>query len=391
MNEDDANESVDDVIRIRRANDTANQIVSCHLHEGLATPTGQMFALLSNKASNLSESRKFEIFSLLENNMRAHYEKAWGWDKEGKWKEMFAINSHYLLVLDNSLDGGDLVGFVHYQFTWDDEDEPEFPVLFCFELQLDIKYQKLGIGRELMSMLTTIASHWHMNKTMLTCFKSNIEAMQFYRKIGFNIDKNSPSKYEASQLPLYDVCMSIDFSSVPEASQLPLYDRIVNCLYMPQPPRPHYASIGLIISVPAASQRILLYSQLLKMGYLSDFHPSMLVCFFPRCVFFRIPPGISRISPFIDPSALFSVIIVSSLVPLLTYIVFIALMSLRNFTMTLQLYAGYNRKIILVTLLLRQQIKRQRFPRANSGLFPQEFLINSGHLINPTHFFLIRS
>lgn len=28
---------------------------------------------------------------------------------------------------------------------------------------------------------------------MLTCFKDNIGALEFYRKIGFEIDENSPS------------------------------------------------------------------------------------------------------------------------------------------------------------------------------------------------------
>ncbi len=30
---------------------------------------------------------------------------------------------------------------------------------------------------------------------MLTCFKSNIDALGFYKKIGFDIDETSPSKF----------------------------------------------------------------------------------------------------------------------------------------------------------------------------------------------------
>ena len=46
-----------------------------------------------------------------------------------------------------------------------------------------------------MDMLTKISEHWSMWKVLLTCFKNNIPAMEFYHKIGFGIDANSPSSF----------------------------------------------------------------------------------------------------------------------------------------------------------------------------------------------------
>lgn len=55
---------------------------------------------------------------------------------------------------------------MYCQFSWDDEDEPEYCVAFCYELQVDVKYRKLGLGRELMNVLQRISSHWKMKKTV---------------------------------------------------------------------------------------------------------------------------------------------------------------------------------------------------------------------------------
>mmetsp|Transcript_114 Transcript_114/g.105 ORF Transcript_114/g.105 Transcript_114/m.105 type:complete len:208 (+) Transcript_114:413-1036(+) len=182
------------------ANAVSDHIKYCELPDGLSILSGSTFHVVSCKASALSESRKFEIFTLLESNMMEHYQQAWGWDRETKWKEMFSSLSNYILIVDQSEENernneGDLIAFLHYQFTWDDEEEPEYAVIFCYELQIHIKYQKQGIGRFLMNILSHLCIQWKMKKIMLTVFKSNQEALLFYQKIGFKTDVNSPSKW----------------------------------------------------------------------------------------------------------------------------------------------------------------------------------------------------
>jgi hypothetical protein len=52
---------------------------------------------------------------------------------------MFSDKSHYLLLRDPG--SGKVVAFSHFQFVWDDEDEPEEPVVYCFELHVAVTEQ----------------------------------------------------------------------------------------------------------------------------------------------------------------------------------------------------------------------------------------------------------
>ena len=76
----------------------------------------------------------------------------------------------------------------------DDEEEPEYPVLYCYELQTQPTYQGRGLGKRLMEVLSNTCSKLKLNKVMLTCFNINESALAFYKAIGFKVDDNSPSK-----------------------------------------------------------------------------------------------------------------------------------------------------------------------------------------------------
>ena len=55
---------------------------------------------------------------LCEENMRALYEATWGWDERKKRDELSHVAARFLLMYDMQ---GELVGFTHFRFTWDDE------------------------------------------------------------------------------------------------------------------------------------------------------------------------------------------------------------------------------------------------------------------------------
>lgn len=59
-----------------------------------------------------------------------------------------------------------LLAFSMFKFTWDDEDEPEFPVLFCYELQVEERYRGCGLGARLMDIEKQIANMRNMWKVM---------------------------------------------------------------------------------------------------------------------------------------------------------------------------------------------------------------------------------
>jgi hypothetical protein len=55
---------------------------------------------------------------------------------------MFSDKSHYLLLTYPGT--GEVAAFTHFQFVWDDDDEPEYPVLYCFELHVDSSMQVIS-------------------------------------------------------------------------------------------------------------------------------------------------------------------------------------------------------------------------------------------------------
>ncbi len=176
--------------------------------------------------NDLSVVDREQIFSIFECNMKTHYVANWGWNPAEKRNELFHPMSRFLLVHEReitniateisadkgtglqsvfdatNISGQELAGqgqsrrniiaFASFRFEWDDEEEPEYPVLYCYELQVSSIMQGHGIGKQLMTLLVQIADRLKMWKVLLTCFTSNSAALKFYRGIGFDTDTNSP-------------------------------------------------------------------------------------------------------------------------------------------------------------------------------------------------------
>lgn len=193
-------ESYDDEQLLRMANEIRDHVNECNVSIGTPSFESEL-DVISDMAKHLSPSIKLELFSIFEKNMKSYYEITWGWDDEGKKKEMFSPQSHYIIVMNNMDDTRRVAAFLHYQFTWDDEDEPTQGVVYCFELQVESSFQRNGLGKYLMSALKDIAEYWRMSKILLTCFKANINAMQFYIRQGYLVDSSSPSRWGHKDAP----------------------------------------------------------------------------------------------------------------------------------------------------------------------------------------------
>jgi GNAT superfamily N-acetyltransferase len=145
------------------------------------------------KSSDFKLSQKKVYFRLFEDNMLEMYEQSgWGYNESSKREELFHPTSRFLSLLNPETN--ELAAYVMFRFEWDDEEEPEHPVIYCYELQAHPNYQKKGLGKFLMSLLATIKTKCHMWKILLTCFTFNTQALAFYSTIGFGIDINSPSR-----------------------------------------------------------------------------------------------------------------------------------------------------------------------------------------------------
>lgn len=126
---------------------------------------------------------------------------SWGLDVDAKRAEFEHRKARYLLVRRNKSNQGnsdvvdeeDLVAFVHFRFEMDDDERPECVVLYVYEIQVANSARKKGIGKRLMALLEQMAKAHEMDKILLTVFKRNKSAMDFYkRKLGYVVDETSP-------------------------------------------------------------------------------------------------------------------------------------------------------------------------------------------------------
>jgi ribosomal protein S18 acetylase RimI-like enzyme len=126
------------------------------------------------------------IFAITARNMKEYYDTAWGWSDKNKRQELFEEHSRYLIAtVDNAP-----IGFIHIRF----EMERLTVLLYVYELQIETEYQRKGLGRFLMQAAEFIALKRKMEAVMLTVFKANTAARQFYEKMKYQTHSTSPDR-----------------------------------------------------------------------------------------------------------------------------------------------------------------------------------------------------
>ncbi|GFY57434.1 n-alpha-acetyltransferase 40 [Trichonephila inaurata madagascariensis] len=138
-------------------------------------------------APDLSSEDTKTIFDLLKINMESFYNKSdWGWEDNFKLEELTHKDARFLIVRDST---DKIVGFSHFRFDM----ESNYPILYCYELQIENAIQRKGIGKHLMSILTLIAYKFKLVKILLTVFKDNTAGLNFYRNsLHFGRDESCP-------------------------------------------------------------------------------------------------------------------------------------------------------------------------------------------------------
>lgn len=84
---------------------------------------------------------------------------------------------------------GRILGFLSFMVTYEDGKE----VIYCYEIHLSSMARGKGLGVLLMGQMEGIGKLIGLEKAMLTVFKSNKGAREFYKKGGYEVDENSPS------------------------------------------------------------------------------------------------------------------------------------------------------------------------------------------------------
>nr|CAG4636713.1 EOG090X0MNC [Eubosmina coregoni] len=138
------------------------------------------------QASELGKALVDWTFNLLMRNMKKMYEESdWGWDEKEKLNEMTEDAAWYLIATTSD---GKPVAFSHFRFDVDYGN----PVVYCYEMQLEVECRRKGLGRFLLQTLELMAFKSNMSKIVLTVFKHNPAAVTFFKSLGYIPDETSP-------------------------------------------------------------------------------------------------------------------------------------------------------------------------------------------------------
>ncbi|XP_022099441.1 N-alpha-acetyltransferase 40-like isoform X2 [Acanthaster planci] len=151
------------------------------------------------RSTSLDEQMLDWAFDLTKKNMQTLYEtSSCGWRPREKREELTDDRAWYLIARETD---GTPVGLIHFRFDMDFDDE----VLYCYEIQLVEEVRRKGLGKFLMQILSLLAYKTHMKKVVLTVFKRNVTACDFFRDIlKFEIDETSPSVFDPMCPDEYD-------------------------------------------------------------------------------------------------------------------------------------------------------------------------------------------
>ena len=226
--------------RLKAANSVKDHIKDLkENNEYKSNKSGKTYLLEGCDAIDIkNENIRNSMVDMVESALMNYYiNSSWGWNRKDKYNELFSNESHFIIIKqqqhttttitttttsssnDNSSDdqsvflngennnnnnnnnnnssdssSSSIVGFVMFRFCYDDDDEPEFPCLYMFELNISPTTRGDGLGRYLVELLFKIQAKWRLWKTMLTCFIDNTDAMKFYERLGFGVDVYSPSR-----------------------------------------------------------------------------------------------------------------------------------------------------------------------------------------------------
>ncbi|XP_069738431.1 N-alpha-acetyltransferase 40 isoform X1 [Phaenicophaeus curvirostris] len=137
---------------------------------------GLNVAIECKRGSGLEPATLDWAFELTKANMQSLYEQSeWGWKEREKREELRDERAWYLIARDSALGP---VAFSHFRFDVECGDE----VLYCYEVQLESRVRRRGLGKFLLQILQLVANSTQMKKVMLTVFKHNHGAYQFFRE-----------------------------------------------------------------------------------------------------------------------------------------------------------------------------------------------------------------
>jgi len=149
------------------------------------------YVLCLDTSDTIDEDDFERCFRLVERTSSAAYRaSSGGWSAVKKRKEMELLDMKYLLLksVEHNCRTGSVKGFLSFMITIEDEHE----VLYIYELHLRKEMQGRGVGKWMMKQVEKIGRRAGLEKTMLSVFRSNEGARNFYEGLGYGVDEFSP-------------------------------------------------------------------------------------------------------------------------------------------------------------------------------------------------------
>ncbi|KAI6199511.1 N-alpha-acetyltransferase 40 [Aphelenchoides besseyi] len=176
---------------VKKATKLANPVESLKCApENWKLKNGEAVKLEYLWATHLSDEQFEWVFDLFNRNMEDLYRKSeWGYEENSKRSELQATTARYIIVKNSKNEN---IGYMHYRFTI----EIEQPVLYCYELQVEPKYQNEGVGSMMLDIAAKVARKTGMVKVYATVFKFNEFSLNFFKKRGFEIDSENYPELE---------------------------------------------------------------------------------------------------------------------------------------------------------------------------------------------------
>lgn len=165
----------------------------------VSSESSKPFDLQVLSSPELTNEIVHSLLCIFEDNMGELYRvSSWGLDMTAKKEELCHRKARFLLLWSGEdTPSREVAAYVHYRFCFDDDERPDYAVLYCYEIQVQKAYQRRRVGRALMQLLEEVGRETNMSKVMLTVFFKNAEALKFYQEgMGYTVDESSPSQYK---------------------------------------------------------------------------------------------------------------------------------------------------------------------------------------------------
>ncbi|XP_055378260.1 N-alpha-acetyltransferase 40 [Condylostylus longicornis] len=151
---------------------------------------GQTFNLICKSKCDVDPKILKWAFKLAERNVGLYYKTcSMGWQPKIKQRDLNKNWAKYLIAFDKRK-----TPIAYSMFRFDHDYGKK--VLYCYEMQIEQDFRRIGLGRFMMAALEKCAEFWNMEKVVLTVLRNNYDAKAFFSKLDYKLDETSPDDNE---------------------------------------------------------------------------------------------------------------------------------------------------------------------------------------------------